>query len=328
MEFAFRQSTQQALSRLGSGVWVSADIRVTTLVRISLLMGSSAAVAVADALLDEGSACGVIPVGHAFALIGDVSAAAAMGRILRRKDVKCFDGYALEVDAAYQAGQRQSVADAFYEARARFPRDNRIHDLQLVALQATGQWRAAKYVLDQRIDAGRADGADLALLVDVLAHEPLKTEATIAWKKRLEDNPNDSVAAFVVGGLAHVDKDYSGSFGLLKIAAKGRVDKTGRLHALQALNAFSLGDIVTAKTELKQALELAPADVDTLWAAAEILRDQDLFMARRSLDIALGLLPHRSKRGVRMQKQRAALLACDGQSQCKGPWRYRPGPAK
>ena len=97
---------------------------------------------------------------------------------------------------------------------------------------------------------------------------------------------------------------------------------------LQALNAFSLRDMDTAKSELNRALALSPGDPETHWAAAEILRDVEPLVALRSLDIALGLLPHRSLSAVRMTKQRQALKACDGEGLCKGPWRYQPLDAK
>ena len=312
-----------ALSRLGSGVWLSADMRLNTVVRMALIMGPYSAASVAEVLLDEASACSAVPIGRAFERVGDFAAAAALGRVLRRQDVKCFDAYALEIQAAYQAGERQAVADAAYEARARFSEDPRIPELQLIALRATGQWRAAKYLLDQRIDAGKATPADLALLVRVLAHEPLKTEATIAWKARLDAAPRDPMASLVLGAMAHLDKEYSASYGLLKTAAKGAPGKVGYLHVLQALNAVSLRDQESAKQSLKRALELSPRDPETHWAFAEVVRDAEPLIAGRSLDIALGLLPHRALSGVRMARQREALKTCDGASPCKGPWRYR-----
>jgi hypothetical protein len=312
-----------ALSRLGSGVWLSADIRLSTVVRMALIMGPQVAVSVAEALLDEASACGAVPIGRSFARVGEFAAAAALGRLLRRQDVKCFEAYSLEIGAAYQAGERQAVADAFYEARARFSGDPRIPALQLIALRATGQWRAAKFVLDQRIASGKATSDDLALLVRVLAHEPLKSEAIIALKARLDAKPLDPVASFVLGAMAHLDKDYAGSYSLLKTAAKGQPGQVGYLHTLQALNAISLGDMTSAKAALKRALERSPRDPETHWAVAEVVRDDEPLVAGRSLEIGLRLLPHRAMHAVRMTRQRDALRSCDGKSPCKGPWRYR-----
>ena len=312
-----------ALSRLGSGVWLSADMKLTTVVRIALIMGFQSAVAVAEVILDEASACSAVPLGRSFERVGDFKAAAALGRVLRRQDVKCFEAYDLEIGAAYQAGERQAVADAAYEARARFSDDPRIPDLQLLALRATGQWRAAKFLLDQRLKTGKATADDRALLVRVLAHEPLKSEATIAWKARLDKAPSDPMASFVLGVMAHLDKDYAGSYGLLKKAAKGKPGEVGYLYVLQALNAISLGDMDSAKGALKRAVELSPHDPETHWAVAEVVRDDEPLVASRSLDIAIGLLPHRAMTGVRMARQREALSACDGTSACNGPWRYR-----
>ena len=292
------------------------------------MMGPSMAVAVADALLDEASACAMVPMGEAFQLVGEHSAAAALGRALRQRDVKCFSAYALEVQAAYQAGERQAVADTFYQARGRFPEDKRLIDLELRALKATGQWRAAKFALDQRLKAATMRPSDYALLIEVLSQKSLKAEALIEWRTRLDTSPGDAVAAYVLGALMHLDKDYSGSFGLLTQAAKGAPGKVGKLHLLQALNAFSLRDMDTAKSELARALELTPRDPEAHWAAAEILRDVERLLAIRSLDIGLGLLPHRAMSAVRMRKQREALNACDGEGPCQGPWRYRPVAAK
>ena len=127
----------QALARLGSGVWLDADKRLTMIVRTGLMMGEAAAVAVAEAVLDESDACTAVPIGHAFMRMGHAESAAALGRVLRARDVKCFEAYALEIRAAYQAGQRQAVANAFYEARARFSKEPKLLDLQLIALRAS-----------------------------------------------------------------------------------------------------------------------------------------------------------------------------------------------
>jgi hypothetical protein len=110
---------------------------------------------------------------------------------------------------------------------------------------------------------------------------------------------------------------------LLKTAAKGSPGRAGYLHVLQALNAFSLGDVETAKVSLKRATTLAPRDPETHWAVAEVVRDEEPLVAGRSLDIGLRLLPHRAMPGLRMARQRSALRSCDGKSLCKGPWRYR-----
>ncbi|MDP6942990.1 MAG: hypothetical protein QF464_02475 [Myxococcota bacterium] len=312
----------EALSRLGTGKWLEADTRLATVVRFSLAMGPSAGVAVADALLDEAGACAAVAIGQAFALVGDHAAAAALGRVLRRKDVKCLDAYVLEVEEGDRAGERQAVADAFFEARGRFPGDVRLAALEFTALRATGQWLAAKYLLDKRLDAGRARPVDLTQLQEVVTHGSLKASAKIAWTTRLEAAPTDPIAAFLVGSLSHQEGDYSRSFTLLELAAKGLPGEVARLHTLQALNAFRLGDLDKAKRELARSLDLGPKDYQGHWAAAEILRDTDLFAARRSLDIALSLLPHRAMPSVRMKRQRTALLACDGSAKCKGPWRY------
>jgi tetratricopeptide (TPR) repeat protein len=312
----------EALSRLGSERWVQGDMNLTHIVRFALSMGPAVAVAVADALLGERGACEAVAIGHAFALAGDHASAAKLGLVLRRKDVKCFEAFELEVAAAYRAGQRQAAVDAFYEARGRFPKAERLPVLALTALRATGQWRAAKFLLDQRLESGRATPDDLVQLVDVVLQPALSAETKIAWTTRLDGAPKDPLAAFYVGVFAHQDKDYTRSYSLLERAAKGLPGKTGRLHTLQALNAFSLGDPEASKAELRRSLELDSGDYQGHWAAAEVLRDMDLFAARRSLEIAIALLPHRALAEAQMKRQHAALLACDGAATCEGPWRY------
>lgn len=312
----------QALARLGSGVWLDADKRLTMIVRTGLMMGEAAAVAVAEAVLDESDACTAVPIGHAFMRMGHAESAAALGRVLRARDVKCFEAYALEIRAAYQAGQRQAVANAFYEARARFSKEPKLLDLQLIALRATGQWRAAKYVLDQKLSKKRVEPADLALMARVLSQEPLKGEALIALKAQLDVSPGDPMASFLLGTLLHLDKQYKASSALLVSAAKGGPGKVGYLHTLQGLNALALGDMSAARASVDEAIALTPRDPEAHWAFAEIVRDSEPLVAARSLDIALALLPYRAVEAVRMSRQRSALDKCDGKSRCKGPWRY------
>ena len=317
----------EALSRLAAEQWLEGDAHLTHIVRFSLLMGPAAGVVVADTLLGESNACQAVPIGQSLATVGEHAIAAQLAGVLRRKDVKCFDAFRLEVSAAYRSGQRQTAVDAFYEARGRFPDDARLFELELTALRATGQWRAAKYALDQRLKEGRATPGDLMALMDVLTQPSLLKEAKIAWATRHDADAQDPIAAFFLGGFAHQAGEYTRSYALLKTAAKGTPGKTGRLHTLQALNAFSLGDPETAKQELRRAIELSSRDHHAHWAAAEVLRDMDLFAARRSLEIALALLPHRSRVSVTMKQQQEALAACDGSDSCSGPWRYKAGRA-
>ena len=261
----------QALARLGSGVWLESDMRMSTIVRMGLMLGPNAAVAVAEALLSESDACELVPMGHAFVRVGDSDAAAALGRAIRSRDVKCFDAYALEITSAYHAGERQAVANAFYEARGRFEGEPKLDDLQVIALRATGQWRAAKYVLDQKLSDKRVKPEDLAMMARVLTHEPLKSEALIALKARLDVTPNDSTARFFLGVLLHLDKDYSGSYALLSEAAKAAPGKTAYLHIIQALNALSLGDPGAARGSADKALALDPRDPEAHWAQGIML---------------------------------------------------------
>ena len=207
------------------------------------------------------------------------------------------------------------------------PDDAAVARLRAAALRLTGNLDEAIDEVEQIVRGTARAAGDMGLLLGMYLREKELPKRIDLWRAHAAQHPDDVVAPFMVGVLLHYGNEFEESDRWLK-PLNGRLVGEPRLFVYQAMNAFNLGDVATARRLLDEGAELEVVDPDIYYCRAEITRDTERELARSDLQRYLALTegtPHANvKKQARVRDMLAHLEQCiaDGTPKCGGPWEH------
>lgn len=337
-------SVLPALAHLGEGAralavtktspWSSLDPGTLSLTRMILLHGPSLALDTAPPLITGRNACSIVGLGSSLLMTGHDLEAARLMEMVRAADPKCFRAYATEIQAWSRIRRPEKVLATFAQARKRYGDDSRLAPLQEMAWYASGDVQALVAKLEQDVKRGDRSPGLFKKLLALYVQEELRSTKMKLYLAQVERDPEDAVSAFFAGVLLHYEKEYARSNHLLA-RAELQLAAEPRLHIYRAMNAFNLGDRMTAEQSIAYAATLETQDPDVFYCQGEILRDTDRPAALRALNVywhqtstSSDALSSKQQRVRGMMQAIERCMAEDTPAPCPGPWEHTFGSAR
>lgn len=165
------------------------------------------------------------------------------------------------------------------------------------------------------------------LLSSMLRDIAWRESYRLALQAKLDADPKDVLAQFLLGIIAHYENRFEESNALL-IPIEAQVGHQSRFHIYRAMNDFNLGKVDEALARLNEAAERPLPDPDVFYCRAEILRDtnrqqalEDLKRYRVNPEGVTLSNPDKELRVDRMLRDLAACIA-DGRPKCESEWEH------
>jgi len=299
-----------------------------------LTLGSYAAVAVAPSSLTAKDACVATTLGSGLVMTRDFEAAARLMAVVRGLDPGCAEAYAIEVAAWSEVDRGDRVVASWDAARGALGDHPALAPLEGVVLDAQGKTEAFVKRLEAAITAGDHSPGIMKRILAFYVREDFYEAKSAEWTRRIAESPEDPVAAFFAGVLAHYAKDFKGSNALLRRASTAFSEEP-RLHIYLAMNHFNLGNRAESEAAIARAEAREVQDPDVFYCQGEIFRDTD----RQRALAALRVYWHQTRfnTDVNSSKQQRvwgliqSLERClaDGvKGVCEAPWEHTFGSAR
>lgn len=317
---AFEMAMSPQLAELG-------PTRLSAL-RVAILRGPVLGAAVAEAILDRQSACGLVPVAKAWSSVGAVASAASLAGAAQQANPDCFEAWAVAVEAQSRLGDTAEAARLADAARAHFGEDPRFGQVADAFLWASGRVEELRERLEAKVAAGDRTEEVLLQLIGIYNLDAGRTERATDLARQVAERPDDMLVRLFAGPVLLGDRDYPQAMKALDGLEKA-FPKLAQVHAWTAIAAFHLGQLDKAKAAIAKAAKMAPRDPEIAYLQAEILRDVD---RKRALDALerhvalldeLGIGPGSAER-KRARTAREALEQCgkDLAEPCAGAWEH------
>ena len=299
-----------------------------SVLRVTLLMGPSMGVALADQLMTAETACTLASLGSACLTVRAYDAAMELGRSIRTRDPACFEAYGLEVEAATMLRDLRRQAEVAQLAMARFAGDARLTTIEEPYLEDHGQGAVVLARLEARLASGERNPGLLKDLLGYYIEVEGRTDRQARFMARADGDPDDHVAAFFAGVILHYEKDFASSSAYLN-RVTGVFPKEPRLFIYLAMNAYNLGDRKKAERFIDKAAKLDLRDPDVPYCVAEIYRDTKRKKAFKALKSYWHQTAFTSDpRSVKQRRVKAMMDALDHcithktPAPCPGPWEH------
>lgn len=311
--------------------WTSMSVRLRVLVHLALTLGPEATVAAAPSALKADMACEVAALGSAFVMTRDFEAAARLMAAVRGVAPSCATAYATELLAWSELDRAEAVLATWEAARGALGDHPALAPLEGIVLDARGETEAFVARLEAKVAGGDHSPGTMKRILAFYVREDFYEAKEAQWSRRAAEAPDDLVAAFFAGVLAHYAKDFAGSNALLGRAAE-RFSSEPRLHIYLAMNHFNLGDMAASEAAIARAEALEVQDPDVFYCQGEIFRDTDRPRALRALEVYWHQT--RLNTDVNSSKQQRvwgliqALERCVAEppsGACEGPWEHTFG---
>jgi tetratricopeptide (TPR) repeat protein len=278
--------------------------------------------------LSAADACGAVSIASGFVVTGRHIAAARLAGAIRDIDPSCVKAYAVELEAWSELDRGTEVIAVWDAAKAGLGELSALAPLEGVVLDAQGKTKEFVERLEAAVAAGDHSPGTMKRILAFYVREDFYEAKAAEWRARVETHPEDEVASFFAGVLAHYAKDFQGSNALLKHSAK-RFENEPRLYIYLAMNYFNLGDREATAKAIGHAEVLEVQDPDVFYCQGEIFRDTDRPRALRALRVYW----HQTRwnTDANSSKQRRvwglieALERCIAEKTvgvCEGPWEH------
>jgi hypothetical protein len=308
--------------------WVTLPVGLRALTHVALTLGPDAASAVSTAALSSADACGAVSIASGFVVTGRHVAAARLAGAIRDIDPRCVKAYAVELEAWSELDRGAEVIAVWEAAKVGLGGTTALAPLEGIVLDAQGKTKEFVERLEAAVAAGDHSPGTMKRILAFYVREDFYEAKAAEWTARVKAHPEDEVASFFAGVLAHYAKDFKGSNELLKRSAK-RFANEPRLYIYLAMNYFNLGDQTATATAIGRAEALEVQDPDVFYCQGEIFRDTDRPRALRALRVYW----HQTRwnTDANSSKQRRvwglieALERCIAeatQGACEGPWEH------
>jgi hypothetical protein len=308
--------------------WATLPVGLRALTHVALTLGPDAASAVATAALSVADACGAVSIASGFVVTGQHLAAARLAGAVHDIDPRCVKAYAVELEAWSELDRGAEVIAVWEAAKVGLGSTTALAPLEGIVLDAQGKTKEFVERLEAAVAAGDHSPGTMKRILAFYVREDFYEAKAAEWTARVKAHPEDEVASFFAGVLAHYAKDFQGSNDLLKRSAK-RFANEPRLYIYLAMNYFNLGDQAATATAIGRAEVLEVQDPDVFYCLGEIFRDTDRPRALRALRVYW----HQTRwnTDANSSKQRRvwglieALERCmaeETQGTCEGPWEH------
>ncbi|MEZ4265576.1 MAG: hypothetical protein R3F39_04295 [Myxococcota bacterium] len=247
---------------------------------------------------------------------------------VRERAPDCARAWESELHRLLDAHRTKDAAALADQAVARFPEDDQLLSLAASIFNADGQYRKAVPILES-VARRHPDqeGVMRVLLSSMLRDVEWRESYRVALQAKLDADPTDVLAQFLLGIIAHYENRFDESNALL-VPIEAQVGHQSRFHIYRAMNDFNLGKVDEAIARLNKAAERPLPDPDVFYCRAEILRDtnrqqalEDLKRYRVNPEGVTLSNPDKEVRVDRMLKDLAACIA-DGRPKCESEWEH------
>lgn len=284
-----------------------------------------------EASLEGGSPrdiCDRVAVSDILARLDLAEPAMRLARAARAKNPDCPRAWEAELHRLLEAERLDDAAALAREAVARLPGDDQLTSLAASALSAHGDYREAVPLLEAVARRHpEQEGVMRVLLSAMLRDTAWRETYRDALRAKLAANPDDVLAQFLLGIIAHYENRFAESNALLE-PIEPQMGHQSRFHIYRAMNDFNLGKVDEALARLDAAAEKPLPDPDVFYCRAEILRDtrraqalDDLRRYRVNPEGATLSNPAKEARVERMMRDLEACLA-DGRPKCESEWEH------
>lgn len=274
------------------------------------------------------AACERIASAAILARLGLSSQAMRFASEVRKRAPDCARAWGSELERLLELHRTKDAATLADQAVARFPDDDQLLSLAASIYNADGQYRKAVPILESVARRHPDQEGVMRVLLSSMLRDVDQREAyRIALQAKLDADPKDTLAQFLLGIIAHYENRFEESNALL-IPIEAQVGHQSRFHIYRAMNDFNLGKVDEAIARLDEAAKRPLPDPDVFYCRAEILRDtnrqqayEDLKRYRVNPEGVTLSNPDKEVRVDRMLKDLEACLA-DGRPKCESEWEH------
>jgi tetratricopeptide (TPR) repeat protein len=274
------------------------------------------------------AACERIAAAAILARLGLSEQALRYASAVRERAPDCARAWESELHRLLDAHRTADAAALADQAVARFPDDDQLLSLAASIFNAHGEYRKAVPILES-VARRHPDqeGVMRVLLSSMLRDVEWRESYRVALQAKLDADPQDVLAQFLLGIIAHYENRFDESNALLT-PIEAQVGHQSRFHIYRAMNDFNLGKVDAAIARLDQAAKRPLPDPDVFYCRAEILRDtnrqQALEDLRRYRVNPEGVTLSNPDKEVRVDRMLKDLEACiaDGRPKCESEWEH------
>jgi tetratricopeptide (TPR) repeat protein len=193
-----------------------------------------------------------------------------------------------------------------------------------------GRLDEAVALYEEVVESGNARDEHVRLLVTMYLQQRAEKRQIERWKGLYEENPENKVAALMIGIMLHYRDEFTESQEWL-LPLEEQFKGNPRYQIYRAMNDFNLGDKPGCRARLDMAAKLPVIDPDVFYCRGEILRDSERDTAIADFKRYLALtndspfnLPEKQ---ARVREQVRLLEECkeNGTKTCEGPWEHPRG---